>query len=583
MDQGIPSILSQTLSSLSPREALQLAAALLAALGTLLLLRHRPRRDRLLARWDTLTRHWVPVAALALILPLALRLALLPFCPPPEPVYHDEFTHLLVGDTLAAGRLANPPHPLRAHFETIYVLQQPTYSAAYPIGQGLFLAAGELLFGHPWAGVLLSVALMSAAIVWMLYALLPPGWAAAAGFTAAFHFGAAHLWIDSYWGGAVGALGGALVFGALGRLRHGPSPRLALLLGAGWSLVWLVRPFESVWLLLAASAVLVAFIWRDRPFWRTWIASVTLFLAPLAFTALLSLSHNHAVTGSPLTLPYQLLQRHYGVPQGLAWQQVIPQPPLQTPEQETMYLWQVDAKNAAIQQPGTHFQNILKRIQGFYLPYWWLLPFAVAFALPGDPAARFATAIPVLALLAALLYPFFFPHYIAACACLFIFLIFQGFAVVSRWSWRGWPAGAAFAVFLATAGLLPTLRWIPINDLAALRPDPPTRRLRSQVASHLLAESGRHVVVIRYDPTHPVTDEWLYNAANIDEAPIVWCRPAGPDGFAELRRYYPDRRFWFVDIGARCARLAPLSSDDPASVVEFLAPASPAKSIVHIQ
>jgi hypothetical protein len=334
-------------------------------------------------------------------------------------------------------------------------------------------------------------------------------------------------------------------------------------------------------LLLAASAVLAAFIWRDRRHWRAWIPSVALFLAPLAFTAILSLAHNHAVTGSPLTLPYQHLQKHYGVPQSLAWQKILPQPQTHTPEQQTIYQWQLTARKAAVQQPQTQFRNILKRTQAFYLPYWWLLPFALAIALPGALTTRLVALIPVLALLAALLYPFFFPHYIAHCACLFIFLIFHGFTAISRWSWRGWPAGAALAVFLATAGLLPTLRWIPINDLASLRPAPPAPRLRTQVAGHLLAQGGRHVVLIRYDSTHRVTDEWLYNPANIDDAPIVWCRPSGPDGLAELSRYYPDRRFWSVDVGARRARLTPLSSNTPGEVVEFPASASPSTTFVH--
>ncbi|MCL6547235.1 MAG: hypothetical protein K6T61_18650, partial [Bryobacteraceae bacterium] len=66
-------------------------------------------------------------------------------------------------DTLARGRLTNPTHPMWPHFETIHVIHQPTYNSMYLPGQAIFLAAGNLLTGHPWGGVLLSVALMSAA------------------------------------------------------------------------------------------------------------------------------------------------------------------------------------------------------------------------------------------------------------------------------------------------------------------------------------------------------------------------------------------------------------------------------------
>jgi hypothetical protein len=57
-----------------------------------------------------------------MLAPLVVRLAVLPWRPPPEPWVPDEFGHLLVADTLLAGRLANPPHSLWRHLETIYVL-----------------------------------------------------------------------------------------------------------------------------------------------------------------------------------------------------------------------------------------------------------------------------------------------------------------------------------------------------------------------------------------------------------------------------------------------------------------------------
>jgi hypothetical protein len=151
------------------------------------------------------------------ILPIALRLALLAQSPVPTPNGSDEFSHLLVADTLRHFRLANPPHPLPQFFETTFVLQEPAYSSIFPIGQGLALALGRLLFGHPWAGVALSVAALCALCYWMLLAWTTPGWALTGGLLTVIQFGPLRYWMNTYWGGAVSAVAGCLVFGSLPR------------------------------------------------------------------------------------------------------------------------------------------------------------------------------------------------------------------------------------------------------------------------------------------------------------------------------------------------------------------------------
>ena len=62
---------------------------------------------------------------------------------------------------------------------------------------------------------------------------------------------------------------------------------------------------------------------------------------------------------------------------------------------------------------------------------------------------------------------------------------------------------------------------------------------------------------VRYWPQHIFQDEWVYNAADIDAARVVWARDLGPEENQELQRYYPDRQAWLLEPDARPPHLAP--------------------------
>src|SRR5262249_40159825 len=125
---------------------------------------------------------------------IATRLSLLPLLPVPLPGIHDEFSYLLLADTFAHGRLANPPHPMWVSVKFFDFTWLPTYSSLFPPAQGFILALGQWL-GHPWIGVLLSDAAMCVAIFWMLQAWMPSRWAFLGAAIAALKLGVSSYWI----------------------------------------------------------------------------------------------------------------------------------------------------------------------------------------------------------------------------------------------------------------------------------------------------------------------------------------------------------------------------------------------------
>ena len=267
------------------------------------------------------------------VLPVALRLILLPHHPAPSPDLYDEFGHLLVADTLRHFRLANPAQPLHRFFETFFVLQEPTYSSIYPIGPGLVMAIGRAIFGLWWAGVLLVVGAFCSLCYWMMRGWTSPGWALVGGMLAVFEFGPLNQWSNSYWGGHVAATAGCLVFGALPRLREKARTRDAVWLGLGLGIHLITRQYESIFL-FASVALYLAPEFRKPDLLRTLVrpALVASALVILALGA--TLLQNRRVTGNWTVLPEMLSQQQYGVPAALTFQaDPVPRREL-TPQQE---------------------------------------------------------------------------------------------------------------------------------------------------------------------------------------------------------------------------------------------------------
>lgn len=519
---------------------------------------------------------WCMLALAAL--PIVLRLLLLPQHPVPSPNVSDEFSHLLAADTLRHFRLANPPHPLPQFFETLDVLQEPSYSSIYPIGQGAALAIGWIIFGYPWAGVVLSMAALCALCYWMLRGWTTPGWALAGGLLAVFEFGPLNEWMNGYWGGGVSAAAGCLVFGAVPRLRERWLTRDAILLGIGLAVQWLARPYEFI---LLAASVLVYFLppllkpEKVRGLARA-VAAVALLMLP---AAAITLVQNRQSTGSWTTLPYMLSRYQYGVPTTFTTQpNPVPHREL-TPQQQLEYKMQVSFHGTAAETIPRFLERLEYRVRFyrffFFAPLYLVLPLFLL-ALREWRFAWVALCLLLFAL-GTNFYPFFFPHYIAAATCLFVLASVTGLERLSRLTIRCIPAGREAARLILLLCAAHFLFWYGLHlfdrqpfSLAlrqyetwdAINHGDPAGRTAIQ---RVLAEvPGKQLVFVRYWPQHVFQQEWVYNAAVVDGTRVVWARDLGVDENDKLRRYYPDRTVWLLEPDARPPKL---SRYEPAPVM----------------
>jgi len=480
-------------------------------------------------------------------LPIVLRLALLARFRVPAPAGADDFSYLLLGDTLAHLRLANPSHPLHQFFEAVFILQQPTYSSIFPLGQGLVLALGQL-FGHPWVGVALSVGATSASCYWMLRGWTTAGWALAGGVLAALEFGPLCQWMNLYWGGAVSAVAGCLVCGALPRLSRAPTTRNAALLGAGLGLQLLTRPFEFI-LLAAAAAIFLL------PGWRRFLPALPIVAVTLLPAVSLTLAQNRVVTRSWTTLPYMLSRYQYGVPAAFTFQpNPVPHRPL-TPEQDMDYRAQSIVHGDGPDTPPNYLARLAERLPYyrffFFPPLLLALPVFLA-AIRWRPRLLWPLGAILLFALADNFYPYFYPHYVAALTCVFVLAVVTALEFLSRWS--AGRAAARLLLFLAVAHFALWYGMLCGNQtilLAAGRFDTvdyinygdPEGRIR--IDNQLASFAGKHLVFVRYSPQH-LFHEWIHNAADIDRADVVWAADLGYEENRKLLDYFPTRRAWLV-------------------------------------
>jgi len=368
---------------------------------------------------------------------------------------------------------------------------------------------------------------------------------------------------------------------------------MGALLGLGIGIGWLCRPYETIFLVASVALYLLPSPWggRPRPRRTPWSGSSgkaeadggvaawqpgrpphlatyrTVAAAVVIFAAVtLSLVQNKQITGSWMTMPYQLSQYQYGVPTTFTVQPIPTPHRLLTREQQLDYDTQSEVHGPGTDTFASYWKRWVTRLPSyrffFLAPLFLVLP---AFLLRLREY-RFVWVLLTIFLFSVgtNFYPYFYSHYIAALTCLFLLIGVAGLERLNAWN----EQAARILLFLCAAHFL---FWYGLHAsrdeqlYAALAPfetgdainrgDPEGR---IAIRRQLEAAPGRHLVFVRYWPQHRF-QEWVHNAADIDGARIVWARDIGPDENQKLLRYYPGRTAWLLEPDARPPRLRPYS------------------------
>lgn len=480
-------------------------------------------------------------------LSLAGRIALLPIAPIPEPAIQDEFSYLLAGETFAAGRLTNPTHPLWRHFETIHEIMRPSYQSKYPPAQGMVLALGQVVFGHPWYGVWLSVGAMVGALYWACAGWLPPRWALLAGVIALLKTGLVTYWSTSYWGGAVAACAGAMVIGAAARLRQRLSFRRALVLAVGLAVLANSRPMEGALLGLGVMGLLVHSMAGSRIIfsvisWRQFWAPLALVLIP---TAGWMLYFNYRVTGNGFDTPYGSHYRQYDISTPFFWDtKPHPQAYVENAHVRAVHQREFDSR-AEMMAPLIRlkdFYYLCRQFMGLPLSFCILFGFGFVKWWGQRSWPILMACLPMILWL--MTYVWISPHYVAPATAAFYIVIV---IVLRRW----FHDSATVAQWLL-AGMLLSMVWLyqdPANHWMWDKRDYSAQR--KAVLEKLNLAPGKKVVLVQYVPGYNIDDEWIYNHADIDRSDIVWAHDMGPERNQELIDYYSGRKFWRLVAGAQ--------------------------------
>jgi hypothetical protein len=380
---------------------------------------------------------------------------------------------------------------------------------------------------------------------------MPARWAFLGGALVALKFGIASYWMNSYWGGAVAATGGALVLGALARIVLRATIRDALLLGLGIAILANSRPYEGLLFCAPAAAAFLSWLAgktksKDAP--RTRLVKVFIPLCTaLILTAAFMGYYNRRLTGDALLFPHVLNTRTYHTSPLFLWQRPAPEMHYRNQQFEDFYNgWERENYHT---NRADALRVSWEKIFRCGITYFWP---GLLLALPAVPFVfrdrkmRLPLIAVTLGVIGVFVVIWSNAHYAAPLTCAIYALIVQALRHLRTMRISSRPVGLALSRAVVLLLVLDTginaFRGVCDPLLWPCEGDPS----RAAIAEKLQHTPGKHLIVVRYTEDHNIHDDWVYNDADIDAAKVLWARELSPEQNSQLFAYFKDRQIWLV-------------------------------------
>jgi len=378
---------------------------------------------------------------------------------------------------------------------------------------------------------------------------------------AILQFGLYSYWINSYWGGALAAAGGALVLGALPRLARREDAATVLLGACGIALLANSRPYEGLITILATA---VALLWWRRKLRRPWgsLFKAQVLIPPAVLLGVVAIAmgyYNYRVTGKPWLLPYVVNQQMYAASPHL-W--FLPDGPPPTYRHELLRaFWTGWDRDVYLQARANPLQVMIPKFVAILLACYMLplllLPVLTVILVP-TRKVRLAVAICGALAIGLLLEKALAGHYYAPATGLIIYLATSGMRGVMR----TFPPRTMVRAVMAIAFAALFLYVSAIETVKFATEETEFSRFalnRRSTIQNLMHQGPRHLVIVRYAPGRNTNAEWVYNNADIDASTIVWARDMGDAQNSELIDYYRGRQVWLLEPDVVPLRLSVVS------------------------